>query len=97
MKSILYLSLLPASIVSFSSSLTRVDMILFRVLQEKVHNQPALPAKISPVTVKIPRSMSPDEEKKQKAFIQNLYSFMKARLTPIGRLPHIGNRESNFT
>lgn len=30
----------------------------------------------------------------QQAFIQNLYAFMKARLTPIGRLPMIGNKES---
>lgn len=65
--------------------------------QEKVHNQPSFPAKIPAAPVQIPRSISPDEEKKQKAFIQNLYSFMRARLTPIGRLPHIGNRESNFT
>ena len=30
----------------------------------------------------------------QQAFTQNLYAFMKARLTPIGRLPLIGNKES---
>lgn len=58
---------------------------LFLILQRKDDNQ------------RIP-SMSitayEEEQRKQRAFVQNLYSFMKARLTPIGRLPLLGSKES---